>query len=152
MDLSPQPETWRVLVIEDERDNLDLVMTYLEYRGATVEGAFNGQIGLGMIDTFKPNLILLDLSMPVLDGWQLQRILRARPSLATVPIIAVTALVMPSDIERIRSANFDGYIAKPYRLADLLPQIAACIEQFLQRAAPIEPQTSASADGEEVRS
>lgn len=138
---SRDPKTWRVLVIEDEIDSLDLLLMYLKFLGAEVQGAQNGQIGLGMVDSFRPNLILLDLTMPVLDGWKLQQILRARPSVADIPIIAVTALVMPEERERVRAARFDGYISKPFRVAELLPRLTEMIDQFKQRSAGTDTST-----------
>jgi sigma-B regulation protein RsbU (phosphoserine phosphatase) len=126
--------TWRVLIIEDEKDSLDLLLTFLRHAGAVVDGAENGQLGLGKVDTFQPNLILLDLTMPVLDGWKLHRILRARPSLAAIPIIAVTALVMPEDQQRVEEAGFDGYISKPFRVGEMIPRLKGLLDSFIRAA------------------
>jgi CheY-like chemotaxis protein len=133
-DLTRAPESWRVLVVEDEQDTLDILVTFLLHAGCQVAGALSGQLALGMVNTFRPNLILLDLSMPVLDGWRLHQLLRLRPSLAHIPIIAVTALVMPEDVQRIEAARFDGYISKPFRVVELLPRIQICIDAFIANA------------------
>jgi len=131
MDLSQSAESWRALVIEDEYDNLDLLLTCLASYGATASGASSGQEGIDLLEMVKPNLILLDLTMPGLDGWQVHRLLRERSELDNVPIIAVTALVMPMEQIRIREAGFDGYITKPYRIRELSGKIAKCIDQFI---------------------
>ena len=94
MELTSAPESWRVLVIEDEKDSLDLLLTFLEIQGAKALGVCDSREGLAAVADFQPNLILLDLSMPDMDGWELQQILRAQRALDHVPIIAVTALVM----------------------------------------------------------
>lgn len=133
MKLTQSAETWRVLVIEDEYDNLDLLLTCLGSYGATAVGVNSGQDGIKHVDTWKPNLILLDLTMLGLDGWQVQRLLREKPELDDIPIIAVTALVMPMEQIRIREAGFDGYITKPYRIRELSHKIAVCVEQFITR-------------------
>ncbi|MCC6615650.1 MAG: response regulator [Anaerolineae bacterium] len=135
MELTPAIESWRVVAIEDELDNLDLLMTSLKMYGATIAGASTGTEAIDLVDSFKPNLILLDLSMPGIDGWQIHRALRTKTELDDVPIIAVTALVMPSDQIRIREAGFDGYITKPYRIHELPPKIAKCVVQFIARKA-----------------
>jgi CheY-like chemotaxis protein len=133
MELTLDIESWRVLVIEDELDNLDLLLTILTIQGATVSGAAKGEEGIELVSSFNPNMILLDLSMPGLDGWQVQQRLRQKSELDNVPIIAITALVMPPDQIRIREAGFDGYITKPYRVHELPGRLSRCIEEFIAR-------------------
>jgi CheY-like chemotaxis protein len=133
MNITKDPSTWRVLIVDDEPDNLRLASDLLEYNGVTIAGAPNGQQALDQIDAFKPNLILLDLAMPKLDGWEVHRRLRARPDLEHVPIIALTALAMPADADKVHAAGFDGYIVKPFRVKVLLTDIAACVEEFVTR-------------------
>lgn len=133
MELTAAPESWRALVVENEPDSLDLLVTFLELHGAHPLGVDDSRKGLEAVDAFQPNLILLDLSMPDLDGWELQRLLRARPALDDVPIIAVTALVMPPEQMRVQDAGFDGYITKPYRIGTLAQRIQKIIEQFQTR-------------------
>ena len=84
----------KVMVIDDEPDNLNLVADLLEFGGAQVAQATGGRQGLALIDEFHPNLILLDLAMPDLDGWEMHRILRSRPDARDLLIVALTALAM----------------------------------------------------------
>lgn len=126
--------TWRVLAVDDEPDNLNLLGDVMEFRGATVKRVENAQEALAAIDEFKPTIILLDLSMPGMDGWEMHRRLRARAELADVPMIAITALAMPHDIERAKDEGFDGYITKPFRVATLLSDLQACVAKFATRA------------------
>src|SRR5690348_410823 len=89
--------TWKVLLIDDEPDNLEVVAESLEFYGMTVETAANGQIGLEKVDAFLPSLILLDLSMPVMDGWQTLRRLKSNPVTQNTPIIALSAHAIVGD-------------------------------------------------------
>ncbi len=137
MTITENPSTWRVLIVDDEPDNLRLAADLLEYNGATTARANDGEMGLDMVKAFKPNLILLDLAMPRLDGWEVHRQLRTMPELKQVPIIALTALAMPADAEKARAQGFSGYITKPFRVKALLEDLRACIQAFL-RANTIE--------------
>jgi CheY-like chemotaxis protein len=121
---------WRILAVDDEPDNLNLLADLLEFQGAVVFRAENAQQGLAAVETFRPTIILLDLSMPGMDGWEMHRHLRQREDLASIPIVAITALAMPPDIERANAAGFDGYITKPFRIQNLLAQIQASVELF----------------------
>ncbi len=132
MKITEDPSTWRVLIVDDEPDNLRLAADLLEYNGATIARANDGQTGLDVLKEFKPNLILLDLAMPRLDGWEVHRRLRAMPELKQVPIIALTALAMPTDVEKARAEGFSGYITKPFRVKGLLEDLTACIRAFIQ--------------------
>jgi CheY-like chemotaxis protein len=125
----------RILVVDDEPDNLNLLADLLEFQGADVKRAENATQGIAAVDDFKPQMILLDLSMPGVDGWEMHRRLRARPELADTPIIAITALAMPTDVERASAEGFDGYITKPFRIQSLLADIEACIQKFRTRRA-----------------
>jgi len=122
---------WRILVVDDEPDNLTLVFTALTFSGTTVATAEQGARALELVEEFKPNIVLLDLAMPGMDGWEVQQKLRARPDLKYMPIIALTALAMPEDAERVRLAGFDGYITKPFRVGSLLRDVNKCIETFV---------------------
>jgi CheY-like chemotaxis protein len=125
--------TWRVLIVDDEPDNLTLASEFLTFSGATVAITEHGARLLEMVDEFGPSIILLDLAMPGMDGWEVQRRLRARPELNHIPIIALTALAMPEDAERVRMAGFDGYITKPFRVALLLRDLETCVTAFTER-------------------
>ncbi len=127
---------WRVLIVDDEPDNLKLASEFLAFSGATVATAETGAQTLALVDEFEPTIILLDLSMPGMDGWEVQRQLRARAALKTVPIIALTALAMPEDMDRAKKAGFDGYITKPFRVGSLLRDLTVCIAEFTARQSP----------------
>jgi CheY-like chemotaxis protein len=142
---------WRVLIVDDEPDNLTLASEFLTFSGATVAVTEQGTELLAMVDEFRPTIILLDLAMPGMDGWEIQRRLRARPELRHIPIIALTAMAMPEDLERAKMAGFDGYITKPFRVGSLLRDIKACVRLFVERLeaaarktqeAPSMPETS----------
>jgi CheY-like chemotaxis protein len=123
--------TWRVLAADDEPDNLELLTEVLNMQGATVHQARDGQAVLDAIDAFRPNVILLDLAMPGMDGWEAHRRLRGRGDLDQVPIIAITALAMAQDREQAVRDGFDGFITKPYRIQALLTELDACVRPFL---------------------
>jgi CheY-like chemotaxis protein len=125
--------TWRALIVDDEPDNLNLLSDLLEFQGATVYRARGGEQGMSAADEFDPNLILLDLSMPGIDGWEVHRRLRAQQKFSAVPIIAITALAMPTDEERVRQEGFDGYITKPYRMQGLFDELKSYIATFHNR-------------------
>ena len=124
---------WRVLIVDDEPDNLTLASEFLTFSGATVAVTERGEELLAMVDEFLPTIILLDLAMPGIDGWEIQRRLRTRTELSHIPIIALTAMAMPEDIERAKMAGFDGYITKPFRVASLLRDIKTCVTIFIER-------------------
>jgi two-component system cell cycle response regulator DivK len=124
---------WRVLIVDDEPDNLTLASEFLTFSGATVAITEHGAHLLEMVDEFDPSIILLDLAMPGMDGWEVQRRLRARPELSHIPIIALTALAMPEDADRVKMAGFDGYITKPFRVGLLLRDVKACVMAFIER-------------------
>lgn len=132
MTLDADFSNWRVLVIDDEPDNLHLASEVLTFCGAIVEQASAGRQALDIVDEFGPSLILLDLAMPDIDGWEIHRRLRARPEFNQVPIIALTALAMPQDAEKVKQAGFDGYITKPFFVKTLLKDIVACVAAFQQ--------------------
>ena len=130
MDTKFDYSDWRVLVVDDEPDNLDLISSLLEFKGATVEKAQNAERGLEALKSFEPTIILLDLAMPHIDGWELQKRLRGLPALDNVPIVALTALAMPGDAEKVMEAGFDGYVSKPFRIDGLLEELAECVARF----------------------
>jgi two-component system cell cycle response regulator DivK len=134
MTLTGEISSWNVLIVDDEPDNLNLIADLLEFSGAKVVRAENGKQALALFEHDKPNIILLDLAMPDLDGWAVHRQLRARPDARSVPIIALTGLAMPDDAERVRAAGFDGYITKPFRAKVLLDTLSACVQRFHQKA------------------
>ena len=117
----------RILVVEDNEDNRDSLSRRLERRGFEVLIATDGKRGVAMAAAEKPDLILMDMNMPEMDGWEATRKIKAAPEAGDVPVIALTAHAMTGDRERALAVGFDGYIAKPYRLRELV----ACVEDFL---------------------
>jgi two-component system cell cycle response regulator len=103
----------RVLVIEDNRDNLRLMETLLRHYGHETLAAMSGEEGIARVRDDSPDLVLLDIQMPVMDGIEACARIRELPGGDTVPIVAVTALAMVGDEDRIRSSGFDGYLTKP---------------------------------------
>jgi two-component system cell cycle response regulator DivK len=107
------PHERRVLLVEDDRDNFELVRILLENAGYSVLSAHTGQGALEMARTEHPDLILMDLSLPIMDGWTAARELKHDPETASIPLIALTAHTLPGDRQRALDAGFNGYISKP---------------------------------------
>jgi len=102
-----------VLLVEDNDDNLRIYSTILTYAGYNVLEATDGETGLAIARSGQPDMILMDVSIPKIDGWEVTRILKADPATATIPIVALTAHALASDRERANEIGFDGYIPKP---------------------------------------
>ena len=113
----------KILVIEDNEQNLYLVTFILEKQGYQVFQASTGDIGLRLANQERPDLILLDIQLPVMDGYTVARELRANSLLAATPIIAVTSYAMPGDREAALQAGCTGYIEKPIDPDTFLIQI-----------------------------
>jgi CheY-like chemotaxis protein len=103
----------KVLIAEDNAVNRELLRELLEARGYAVDEAYDGQAALQMIEQTRPDILLLDIGMPVLDGFAVVRRIRENPRLATLPVLAVTAYAMQGDRERVLNSGFDGYLSKP---------------------------------------
>jgi len=115
--------SWQVMIVDDEPDNLEVVAETLEYRGAQVKTAINGKEALEVLAEFPANLILTDLSMPVMDGWVMRSHVRNNPKLKDIPILALSAHAIAGDQERALEAGFDGYMTKPVNIHTLLDDI-----------------------------
>jgi CheY-like chemotaxis protein len=103
----------KILIAEDNAVNRELLRELLEMRGHAVFEARDGEEALRLLEDSKPDILLLDLGMPVLDGYGTVRKIRENPAFATLPVLAVTAYAMQGDKERILSSGFDGYLSKP---------------------------------------
>jgi CheY-like chemotaxis protein len=112
----------KILVVEDVDFNRDLVVQLLEGQYQVIE-AVNGQEGVSIAEKEKPDLILMDLSLPVMDGWEATRILKANSELHSVPVIALTAHAMKGDEKKALAAGCDDYLAKPLDEDELLSKI-----------------------------
>ena len=113
-----------VLVVEDNRANMTLACFLLQSAGHTVLTATDAEAGLVQVRTTRPALILMDIQLPGMDGLEAIAQLKADPTTRAIPVIALTALAMKGDEERIRAAGADGYIAKPIRYQDFLARVA----------------------------
>lgn len=102
-----------VLLVEDNDDNLRIYSTILTYSGYQVIEATDGEAGLTAARDKHPDLILMDVSIPKIDGWEVTRLLKSDPQTASIPVIALTAHALATDRERANEIGFDGYIAKP---------------------------------------
>jgi two-component system cell cycle response regulator DivK len=114
----------KVLVIEDNATNMTLAVFLLQSVGHTVLSATNAEAGLTMARDEQPHLILMDIQLPGMDGLRATVLLKQDEATRAIPVIALTALAMKGDEERIRAAGCDGYIAKPMRYKEFLEQIA----------------------------
>ena len=107
------PSDHTILIVEDNEDNLVIYSTILAYAGYRVLEARDGESGIRMAQTEHPDLILMDVSIPVIDGWEATRLLKADPATANIPIFALTAHALESDRERAKAVGCDGYLPKP---------------------------------------
>ncbi|MHB8770111.1 MAG: response regulator [Syntrophales bacterium] len=103
----------KILVIEDNEQNLYLIQFILEDCGYKVFSATDGTEGIALAASLRPDLILLDIQLPTMNGYDVARRLRENPDLAATPIVAVTSYAMPGDRERAMAAGCTGYIEKP---------------------------------------
>lgn len=114
-----------ILVVEDNPANMALAVFLLSGAGHTVLSATDAEAGLTLARTERPDLILMDIQLPRMDGLQATVLLKGDAVTCSIPVIALTALAMKGDEERIRAAGCDGYIAKPMNYRDFLATVAA---------------------------
>jgi two-component system, cell cycle response regulator DivK len=115
----------RVLIVEDNPANMKLAVFLLQSAGHAVLSATNAEAGLTLARDEQPNLILMDIQLPGMDGLEATVLLKRDGATRAIPVIALTALAMKGDEERIRAAGCDGYIAKPMGSQEFLATIAA---------------------------
>jgi CheY-like chemotaxis protein len=113
----------KVLIAEDNAVNRELLRELLELRGYSVLEACDGQEAIQMVEQTHPEMLLLDIGMPVMDGFAVIRRIRENPRLATLPVVAVTAYAMRGDQERILNSGFDGYLSKPVNASSLAQEL-----------------------------
>ena len=117
----------KVLIVEDNVANMSLAVFLLNTSGHTVLSALDAEAGLAMARDEQPDLILMDIQLPGMDGLEATRLLKQDDATRDIPVIALTALAMKGDEERIRAAGCDGYIAKPLAYKDFLAVVAATL-------------------------
>jgi two-component system cell cycle response regulator DivK len=115
----------RILIVEDNPANMTLALFLLDTAGHTVLSATDAEAGLRLAREGRPDLILMDIQLPGMDGLEATALLKGDEETRAIPVIALTALAMKGDEERIRAAGCDGYIAKPIRYQAFLTSIAA---------------------------
>ena len=113
----------RILVIEDTEDNRQIIRDLLSSVGYELIEAMDGASGVALAQKERPDLILMDIQLPEIDGYEATRRIRAIPELAKVPIIAVTSYALSGDEAKTREAGCDGYVAKPFSPRQLLSKI-----------------------------
>lgn len=115
--------TYRVLVVEDTEDNRQIVRDLLEAAGFELIEAVDGAAGVEAAKRERPDIILMDMQLPIMDGYTATRVIKADPVLKHIPIIAVTSYALAGDEEKTKAAGCDGYIAKPFSPRNLLKLI-----------------------------
>ncbi len=118
---------YNILIIEDDEMNLDMITQRLELRGYRVLGASGGLAGIDLAREEQPDLILMDVNLPEIDGWETTRRLKAEPATRHIPVVALTAHAMVSDRDKALQAGCDDYETKPVDFQRLLSKIGALL-------------------------
>jgi two-component system cell cycle response regulator DivK len=113
----------KILVVEDTEDNRQILRDLLGMAGYDMIEANDGAEGVSQATQHKPDLILMDIQMPVMDGYEATRRIKADPELKSIPIVAVTSYALSGDEEKARAAGCDAYIAKPYSPRQMLAKV-----------------------------
>ena len=124
----------RILVIEDHEDNRQIMNVTLSAAGFEVIEAVTGDAGVAMAESERPDLILMDIQLPGLDGYEATRLIKAKPALSHIPIIVVTSYALSGDEVKAKEAGCDAYLAKPFRPRELLAMVC----EFVPEAPPEE--------------
>ncbi len=119
----------KILIAEDNATNRELFRELLEARGYDVDEASDGPEALRMLEQAQPDILLLDIGMPLLDGFAVVRAIRENPRLAALPVLAVTAYAMRGDRERILTSGFDGYLSKPINAKSLAEELERLLQE-----------------------
>jgi two-component system cell cycle response regulator DivK len=115
--------TKRILVVEDTEDNRQIMRDLLGAAGFEMIEAEDGAAGVAAAEREKPDLILMDIQLPVMDGYEATRRIKANPELKHIPILAVTSYALSGDEEKARAAGCDGYVTKPFSPRQLLAKV-----------------------------
>ena len=136
-----------VLIAEDNPINRELLRELLEIRGYAVAEACNGEEALAMVEQAPPDILLLDIGMPVLDGFAVVRRLRENPRFASLPVVAVTAYAMQGDSEKIMNSGFDGYLSKPVNSSLLAQELDRLSSRQKNRKLPLNQADDSQENG-----
>ena len=137
----------KILIAEDNAVNRELLRELLEMRGYTVVEACDGEQALRMIEQTQPDLLLLDIGMPVLDGFGVMRKIRENPRFASLPVVAVTAYAMQGDQEKILNSGFNGYLSKPVNARALAEEIERLLGKRENRDSSPHPSHEGQVSG-----
>jgi CheY-like chemotaxis protein len=124
-----KPKSPVILLAEDFEDARELYRDYLEFSGFTVKTAANGRDAIDLAITLQPDLILMDASMPVLDGWQATRELKDNPATQHIPVLALTAHAFDDARQRAQAVGCDGFVTKPCLPDELVARVRATLEE-----------------------
>ena len=113
----------KILVVEDTEDNRQILRDLLSMAGYDIVEAYDGAEGVANAAEHKPDLILMDIQMPMMDGYEATRRIKADPALKSIPVIADTSYALSGDEEKTRAAGCDGYIAKPFSPRQMLAKV-----------------------------
>jgi two-component system cell cycle response regulator DivK len=119
----------KILLVEDNEMNRDMLSRRLERKGYQIVMAVDGSAGVEMASSEKPDLILMDMSLPVLNGWEATRQIKANPATASIPVIALTAHAMATDREKALEAGCEDYDTKPIELPRLLEKMETLLKK-----------------------
>ena len=123
----------KLLLVEDNDLNRDMLSRRLERRGYQIVCALDGQQAVDIAAAEQPDLILMDMDLPVVNGWDATRAIRSNPVLASTPVIALTAHALPTDRDKALQAGCDDYQSKPIEFAELLQKIEQLLERRVNR-------------------
>jgi two-component system, cell cycle response regulator DivK len=119
----------RILVVEDQEDNRQILRDLLDSAGYEMTEAWDGEAGVSAAKEQRPDLILMDIQLPHMDGYEATRRIKADPELKSIPVIAVTSYALSGDDDKAHAAGCDGYVTKPYSPRELLAKIRQYLPQ-----------------------
>ena len=120
--------TKRILIVEDQEDNRRILRDVLSTMGYDLIEAFNGEDAVRLAQGERPDLILMDIQLPIMDGYEATRRIKATPELNSIPIIAVTSYALSGDDTKARAAGCDAYVAKPFSPRQMLAKVREVLE------------------------
>jgi two-component system cell cycle response regulator DivK len=119
--------TKRILIVEDQEDNRQILGDLLKSAGYALIMAETGAEAVRIAEAERPDLILMDIQLPVMDGYEATRRIKANPALAKIPVIAVTSYALSGDEDKAKAAGCDGYVTKPFSPRALLATVRECL-------------------------